>query len=53
MARVLVVERNEKIGGLVAGMLGENGYEAVDVRHGADMVVELRRQVADVILMDN
>ena len=53
MARVLVVERNEKIGGLVAGMLGENGYDAVDVRHGAEMVVELRRQVADVILMDN
>ncbi len=53
MVRVLVVERNERIGGLISGQLRENGYEAIDVRHGVEVVVELRRQVADVILMDN
>ena len=53
MARVLVVERNEKIGALISGQLRDKGYDAVDVRHGAAMAVELRRKVADVIVMDN
>ncbi len=43
MVRVLVVERNERIGGLISGQLRENGYEAIDVRHGVEVVVELRR----------
>ncbi len=53
MARLLVIERNEKIGGLISGQLREKGFEAVDVRHGAEAAVELRNQVADIILMDN
>jgi len=30
-ARILVVERNPKIGGLIAGQLREKGSEAVEV----------------------
>ena len=53
MARVLVVERSPKIGGLVAGQLRENGFDATDVRHGAEAALELRRQPCDLILLDN
>ena len=52
-ARILVVERNPKIGGLIAGQLREKGFEAVEVTHGAEAAVELRKKVADLILMDN
>jgi putative nucleotidyltransferase with HDIG domain len=51
--RVLVVERNPKIGELIAGQLREKGYDVVDVRHGAEAALSLREQVADLILMDN
>lgn len=30
-ARILIVERNSKIGGLIAGQLREKGFEAVEV----------------------
>lgn len=52
-ASVLIVERNEKIGALVAGQLREKGYEAADVRHGAEAAVALRTKGCDVILLDN
>ncbi|MFH1566939.1 MAG: HDOD domain-containing protein [Gemmatimonadota bacterium] len=52
-ARVLVIERNPKIGGLIAAQLREKGFDTADVRHGAEAAVELRRKVADVILLDN
>ncbi len=52
-ARILVVERNPKIGGLIAGQLREKGFEAVEVTHGAEAAVELRKKKADLILMDN
>jgi len=51
--KILVIERNPKIGGLVAGQLREKGYEAADVRHGAEAAVSLRQKGADLILMDN
>lgn len=52
-ARILVVERNPKIGGLIAGQLREKGFEAVEVTHGAEAAVELRKKKADLILLDN
>ncbi len=53
MARVLVVERSPKIGKLVADQLQQNGFDATDVRHGAEAALELRRQECDLILLDN
>ena len=53
MARVLVVEHSPKIGQLVAGQLQQNGFDATDVRHGAEAAIELRRQECDLILLDN
>ena len=50
--KVLVIERNPKIGGLIAGQLSQKGYEAEDVRHGAEAAMA-RDQAADLILMDN
>ena len=52
-ARVLVVERNAKIGGLISGQLSEKGYEASDCRNGAEAVLQLRNRPAQVILLDN
>ena len=52
-ARVLVIERNEKIGGLISSQLKQKGFEAADVRHGAEAVGELRQNIADVIVLDN
>jgi HD-like signal output (HDOD) protein/CheY-like chemotaxis protein len=51
--KILVIERNPKIGGLVAGQLREKGYSASDVRHGAGAAVKLREGPADLILMDS
>ena len=52
-ARVLVVDRNPKIGGLVSGQLRERGFEAADCLNGAEAVVQLRQSKADVILLDD
>jgi HD-like signal output (HDOD) protein/CheY-like chemotaxis protein len=52
-ARILIVERNPKIGGLIAGQLREKGFEAEAVINGAEAAVELRKKKADLILMDN
>lgn len=51
--RILVVDKNPKIGGLVAGQLREKGYDARDVRHGAEAAVALREALVDAILLDN
>ena len=51
--KVLVIEKNAKIGGLVAGQLREKGYEASDVRHGAGAATALRADPVNLILMDN
>ncbi len=53
MPRVLVVERSPKIGQLVADQLKQNGFDATDVRHGAEAAIELRRHECDLILLDN
>lgn len=45
--KVLVIERNPKIGGLIAGQLSQKGYEAEDVRHGAEAAMALRDQILD------
>ena len=50
--RILLIERNPRIGALVSGQLREKGYEAADVRHGAEAVLELRKQACDAILID-
>lgn len=52
-ARILVVERNEKIGGLICGQLREKGHNARDCRNGPEAVIQLRKEEADVILLDN
>jgi HD-like signal output (HDOD) protein/CheY-like chemotaxis protein len=52
-SKILVVERNPKIGGLIAGQLKEKGYDALDVRHGAEAALSLRQRPADLILMDS
>ena len=52
-ARVLVVEKNPKIGGLISNQLREKGIEATDCRNGAEAVVELRKKTVNVILLDN
>jgi HD-like signal output (HDOD) protein/CheY-like chemotaxis protein len=51
--RILIVDRNQKIGSLVCGQLREKGYEARDVRHGAEAAVALRDAGADIILLDH
>jgi len=52
-ASVLIIERNEKIGGLISTQLREKGFDTADVRHGAEAAVALRKKPADVILLDN
>ncbi len=52
-AKILIIERNARIGGLIAGQLNAKGFEAVDVRHGAEAAVALRQQAADLVLLDN
>jgi HD-like signal output (HDOD) protein len=51
--RILVIEGNPKIGGLIAGQLREKGFDALDVRHGAEAAVALRQQLCNLILMDS
>ena len=52
-ARIIVVERNEKIGGLISGQLREKSFDAIDVRQGAEAAVELRKKLADLIIIDH
>ena len=49
----MVVERNAKIGDLVAAQLHQIGYQTVDVRNGDEAVWELRKQWCDLILLDH
>lgn len=52
-AKILIIERNARIGGLIAGQLNAKGFEATDVRHGAEAAVALREGPADLVLLDN
>ena len=52
-AKVLIVERNAKIAGLLSGHLRQTGHDASDVRNGAEAAMELRGGKFDVILMDH
>lgn len=52
-AKILIVERNERIGRLISRQLNEHGYQAKDVRHGAEAAIALRNEMADLILIDN
>lgn len=52
-ARVLIVEHNPKIGGLISAQLREKGFDAVNCTNGAEAAMELRKSPVDVILMDN
>ncbi len=52
-AKILVVERNARIGGLISNQLREKGFEARDVRHGAEAAIALRSEIADLVLIDN
>jgi HD-like signal output (HDOD) protein/CheY-like chemotaxis protein len=49
----MVVERNPRIGNLIAGKLREHGFQTIDVRNGAEAAWELRSQLCDLILMDH
>lgn len=51
--KVLIVERNAKIAGLLNGHLRQTGHDATDVRNGAEAAMELRGGKFDVILMDH
>ena len=42
-AKILIVERNARIGELINNQLRENGFEARDVRHGAEAAIALRK----------
>ena len=53
LAKILVVEKNEKIGGLIRAQLREKGHEVNDCRNGPEAVLSLRKNGADVILLDN
>ena len=53
MPRVLVIEHDERIGGLISGQLKQLGYDASDVRHGAEAAMALRQNETDLILLDN
>lgn len=52
-AKILVVEKNEKIGGLICAQLREKGHQVSDCRNGPEAVLSLRKNGADVILLDN
>ncbi len=52
-AKILVVEKNEKIGGLICAQLREKGHEVNDCRNGPEAVLQLRKTGADIILLDN
>jgi HD-like signal output (HDOD) protein/CheY-like chemotaxis protein len=52
-ASILVVEKNEKIAGLICDQLRGQGHNARDCRNGPEAVVRLRQAPADVILLDN
>ena len=41
-AQILVVEKNEKIGGLICAQLREKGHEVRDCRNGPEAGLELR-----------
>ena len=51
--KILVIERNPKIGALIASQLRSSGYETRDVRHGAEAAVELRKEMCNLMLIDN
>ena len=51
--KILIIERNARIGGLISSQLNQHGYQAKDVRHGAEAAVALREELADLILVDN
>lgn len=51
--RILIIERNQRIGSLVAGQLQERGYEAFVVCNGAEAALKLRETLADLILIDH
>ncbi|HJP32164.1 MAG TPA: response regulator [Candidatus Latescibacteria bacterium] len=52
-AQILVVEKNEKIGGLICAQLREKGHGARDCRNGPEAVLALRQEGANVILLNN
>ncbi|MEE2627145.1 MAG: response regulator [Candidatus Latescibacterota bacterium] len=51
--KILIIERNARIGGLISSQLNQHGYQAKDVRHGAEAAVALREELADLILVDD
>ena len=52
-AKILIIERNARMGGLISSQLNQHGYQAKDVRHVAEAAVGLREELADLILVDN
>jgi HD-like signal output (HDOD) protein/CheY-like chemotaxis protein len=52
-AKILIIESNARIGGLITSQLNSKGFEAADVRHGAEAAVALRAGPADLVLLDN
>ena len=43
--KILVIERNPKIGALIASQLRSSGYDTREVRHGAEAAVEFRKEI--------
>jgi DNA-binding response OmpR family regulator len=51
--KILIIERNPRIGELISGQLNAKGYDATDVRHGAEAATSMRYRETDLILLDN
>lgn len=52
MAKILIVEDDEKIAQLERDYLESNGYETVMIADGSKVVAELRRMSYDLVLLD-
>lgn len=52
MAKILIVEDDEKIAQLESDYLESNGYETVMLGNGNEVIQELRREAYDLVLLD-
>ena len=52
MARILVVDDNDDVRQLVAGVLGEEGHKVQIAADGASALEAMRREAPDVLILD-
>ena len=51
-SRILIIEKSEKIRGLIDGHLSSRGYEVVGVEHGLEGAKKMREAQPDLIMID-